>query len=129
MAKIVGVTASERIVAGLVEGNQVTGKLRVYPEPGSGGEGLYGVPADEIAELIRSQIDLVGRGAAVEAVGIGFAGIIREGRIEESPNLQQIKGFHLQGFLGGLFGRVLVLNDADAMAAGIAATRGRGFWG
>lgn len=116
-------TASERIVAGLVEGNQVTGKLRIYPEPGSSSEGLYGMPADEIAELIRSQIDLVGRGAAVEAVGIGFAGIIREGRIEESPNLQQAKGFHLQGFFGTAFGRVLVLNDADAMAAGIAATR------
>jgi predicted NBD/HSP70 family sugar kinase len=125
LAKIVGVTASERIVAGLVEGNQLAGKLHVYPEPGSGSEGLYGVPADEIAELIRSQIDLVGRGFAVEAVGIGFAGIIREGRIEESPNLQQIKGFHLQGFLGASFGRVLVLNDADAMAAGIAATRGK----
>ncbi len=125
MAKIVGVMASERIVAGLVEGNQVTGPVRIYPEPGSGSEGLYGVPADEIAELIRRQIELVLHGAKVEAVGIGFAGIIRDGRIEESPNLQQAKGFHLQAALGASFEGVLVLNDADAMAAGIAATRGK----
>jgi len=58
-------------------------------------------------------------------VGIGFAGVIRDGRIEESPNLQQVKGFHLQEYLSASYGRVLVLNDADAMAAGIAATRGR----
>lgn len=125
MAKIVGVMASERIVAGLVEGNQVVGPVRVYPELGSSSEGLYGVPAEEIGELVRRQIELVTGGAPVEAVGIGFAGIIRDGRIEESPNLQQTKGFYLQGALGNAFKRVLVLNDADAMAAGIAATRGK----
>jgi glucokinase len=125
MAKIVGVMASERIVAGLVEDNQVTGPVRIYPEPGSDSEGLHGVPADEIAELIRRQIELVLHGAKVEAVGIGFAGIIRDGRVEESPNLQQAKGFHLQSALGTSFEGVLVLNDADAMAAGIAATRGK----
>ena len=125
MAKIVGVMASERIVAGLVEGNQVAGPVRIYPEPGSDSEGLYGVPAEEIADLLRKQIDLVTGGAAVEAVGIGFAGIIRDGRIEESPNLQQTKGFYLQGALSATFQRVMVLNDADAMAAGIAATRGK----
>jgi predicted NBD/HSP70 family sugar kinase len=125
MAKIVGVMASERIVAGLVEGNRVAGPVLTYPEPGSDAEGLHSVPAVEIAELIRRQIDLVLQGAKVEAVGIGFAGIIRDGRIEESPNLQQTKGFHLQNALGPSFERVLVLNDADATAAGIAATRGK----
>jgi len=125
MAKIVGVMASERIVAGLVEGSHVAGPVRMYPEPGSNSEGLYGVPAEEIGELVRRQIELVTGGAPVEAVGIGFAGIIRDGRIEESPNLQQTKGFYLQGALGAAFQRVLVLNDADAMAAGIAATHGK----
>ena len=125
MAKIVGVMASERIVAGLVEGSQVVGPVRIFPEPGSDSEGLYGVPAEEIGELVRRQIDFVTGGAPVEAVGVGFAGIIRDGRIEESPNLQQTKGYYLQGALGTAFQRVLVLNDADAMAAGIAATRGK----
>ncbi len=125
MAQIVGVMASERIVAGLVEGSQVVGPVRSYPEPGSGSEGLYGVPAEEIGELVRKQIQAVTGGANVEAVGIGFAGIIRDGRIEESPNLQQVKGFHLQAALGDTCRSVLVLNDADAMAAGLAATRGK----
>jgi predicted NBD/HSP70 family sugar kinase len=125
MAKIVGVMASERIVAGLVEGSQVIGPVRIYPEPGSESEGLYGVPAEEIAELLQRQVQSVTGGAKVDAVGIGFAGIIRDGRIEESPNLQQTKGFHLQDALAKSFDRVLVLNDADAMAAGIAATRGK----
>ena len=121
MAKIIGVLASERIVAGLVEGNRVTGRVHVYPEPDSDAEGLQGVPAVEIAELIRRLIGLAAGGTKVDAVGVGFAGIIREGRVEESPNLQQVKGFRLQEILATLFERVLVLNDADAMAAGIAA--------
>jgi predicted NBD/HSP70 family sugar kinase len=51
--------------------------------------------------------------------------VIRDGRIEESPNLQQVKGFHLQEYLSSSYARVLIVNDADAMAAGIAATRGQ----
>ena len=125
MAKIVGVLASENIVTGLVEANHVAGELLTYPEPGSASEGLQGIPAEQIAELIRRQIELVTHGTPVEVVGIGFAGVVREGRVEESPNLQQVKGLHLQEILAGSYQRVLVLNDADAMAAGIAATYGK----
>src|ERR1051326_1597089 len=116
MAKIIGVLASERIVAGMVEDNHVTGKVHVYPEPGSDAEGLQGVPAVQIAELIRRQISLAAGRTQLDAVGIGFAGIIREGRVEESPNLQQVKGLRLQEILATAFERVLVLNEADAMA-------------
>jgi predicted NBD/HSP70 family sugar kinase len=125
MAKIIGVLASERIVAGMVEDNRVTGPMRVYPDPNSDTEGLQGVPAVQIAELIRRQISLATGGTKVDAVGIGFAGIIRDGRVEESPNLQQVKGLRLQEILATAFERVLVLNDADAMAAGVAATQGK----
>src|SRR5216684_6727589 len=67
----------------------------------------------------------------IAAVGIGFPGIIQNGVVEESPNLQQVKGFALQGALSSsLKGKaagvpVRVFNDADAMAAGIAATQGK----
>src|SRR5579859_2107114 len=125
MAKIIGVLASERIVAGMVEDNRVTGPIRVYPDPDSDSEGLQGVPAVQIAELIRRQISLAMDGTKVDAVGIGFAGIIREGRVEESPNLQQVKGLRLQEILATAFENVLVLNDADAMAAGVASTQGK----
>src|SRR5437773_10136629 len=121
MAKIIGVLASERIVAGLVEGNRVTGRVHVYPEPDSDAEGLQGVPAVEIAELIRRLIGLAAGGTKVDAVGVGFAGIIREGRVEESPNLQQVKGFRLQAILATIFERVLVMNDPAAIVAGMAA--------
>ena len=83
-----------------MEGNRRDRPIRVYPEPGSASEGLHGVPADEIARTdpARDRIWLTAE-RTVDAVGIGFAGIIREGRIEESPNLQQVKGFHLQEML------------------------------
>src|SRR5271169_3112044 len=125
MAKIVGVLAADRIVVGVVEANRLAGAIRVYPEAGSTSEELLGTPAEEIAELIRREIDQLTDGTPADVVGIGFAGVIRDGRIEESPNLQQVKGFHLQGYLSSCYPRVLVVNDADAMAAGIAATHGK----
>jgi glucokinase len=125
MAKIVGVLAADRIVVGVVEANRLAGEIRVYPEAGSTSEELLGTPAEEIAELIRREIDQLTDGTPADVVGIGFAGVIRDGRIEESPNLQQAKGFHLQEYLSSCYPRVLVVNDADAMAAGIAATHGK----
>jgi predicted NBD/HSP70 family sugar kinase len=125
MGKIVGVLAADRIVAGLVEGHQVVGPLRIYPESGSATEGLKGVPADEIVQLMLGQIEAAAQGQKVDAVGVGFAGIIRDGRIEESPNLQQAKGFQLQAKLASSFNLTVVLNDADAIATGIAARRGK----
>ena len=125
MAKIVGVLAADRIVVGVVETNRLAGEIRVYPEAGSASEELLALPPEEIAELIRREIDQVTHGTPADVVGIGFAGVIRDGRIEESPNLQQVKGFHLQEYLSSSYARVLVVNDADAMAAGIAATHGK----
>ena len=125
MAKIVGVLAADRIVVGVVEANHLSGAIRVYPEAGSPSEELLGTPAEEIAELIRREIDHLTDGTPADVVGIGFAGVIRDGRIEESPNLQQVKGFHLQEYLSSSYARVLIVNDADAMAAGIAATHGK----
>src|SRR5262249_122023 len=66
----------------------------------------------------------------IAAVGMGLAGITKEGMVEESPNLQQIKGHNLGTMLAdslkvaGINAPVKVMNDADAIAAGIAATGG-----
>jgi len=55
---------------------------------------------------------------------------VRNGIVEDAPNLQQIKGVRLSEALGevlaakGIHAPVHVLNDADAVAAGLAATRG-----
>ena len=88
------------------------------------------MPADAIAKVICQEIKAAAEGHTIEAIGIGFPGIIREGVVEESPNLQQIKGFNLREALeralaaNGARVPVRISNDADATAAGIAATRG-----
>jgi len=131
MRRTAGVLVMEHIAVGLVEGDKVIGPLRVYPAKADSVDALQSMPADGIAECIRQQLESLAKGEKIHAIGLGFPGVIREGIVEDSPNLQQVKGFNLQGALGGalrLDGKevpVRVFNDADAMAAGIAATRGK----
>jgi predicted NBD/HSP70 family sugar kinase len=125
MTKAVGVmAASGEIRAGLVEGNRLAGAVRVHG--GELGAAMRAVPAEQLAGRIRELVDEAAQGEAVEAVGIGFPGIVRGGVIEEAPRLQQVKGFHLAEAITRQRSalRVTVLNDADAIAAGLAATRG-----
>ena len=91
------------------------------------------MPMDAIVESIAQTIEdlCADHGARPAALGVGFPGIIRNGVIEESPNLQQCKGARIAEALGaalssrGLNIAVSVFNDADVMAAGLAATRGQ----
>jgi glucokinase len=130
MARTIGVLAAEHIAVGAVEDGALAGPLRVFPESDAEQEYLTALPVEEITERIQEQIALAADGAAIEAVGIGFPGIIRDGLVEESPNLKQAKGVNLAGMIASLLesrdiaAPVFALNDADAMAAGIAATRG-----
>lgn len=120
----------QRIAAGLVENNQVGGALKVFPEKGEAHDALLSMPADAIAAKIAELVPAVAGSQSPAAVGVGFPGIIRNGVVEESPNLQQMKGFRLQSALEQLLATdgkpipVRIFNDADATAAGIAATRG-----
>jgi glucokinase len=131
MSRTVGVLVMEHIAAGLVDGHKVVGPLKLFPEKAQSLDPLQSMPSTDIAECIRGLVEKVAGGEKLEAVGIGFPGIIRGGVVEESPNLQQVKGFALQavisaalkGKAGGV--AVRVFNDADAMAAGIAATQGK----
>lgn len=131
MGKTIGVWSAEHIAVGLVENGVLAGPLRLYPDRDGDSEPLQGMPSEDIAQCIRHEIDEVRQGKAVEAIGVGFPGIILAGAVEESPNLQQVKGFHLQNAVSaamqeaGVRAPVLVLNDADAMAAGVAAARGQ----
>ena len=131
MRKTVGVLVMEHIAVGLVETHKVLGPLNIYPEKAQSLDPLQSMPAESIVDCIRQQIEKVAGGEKIEAIGIGFPGIIRDGVVEESPNLHQAKGFALQAALssalsGKLAGaRVRVFNDADVMAAGIAATQGK----
>ena len=128
MSKTVGVLVMDHVAAGLVHGNKVEGPLSRYPEKSGSPDALLSMPAEAIVDCIQKQIEKVAHAEKIAAIGIGFPGIVRNGIVEDSPNLQQVKGFPLQTSLeealsGKLAGvPVRVFNDADVMAAGIAAT-------
>jgi glucokinase len=127
MQRAIGVLAMEHIAVGLVENGALAGPIRVYPSNGSSSVGLHSMPPEQIAETIRTEIQAAAGGIDIDAIGIGFPGIIRGGVVDESPNLRQVKGFKLQSTLSAMLNTdapVRVLNDADAVAAGVAATRG-----
>ena len=125
MAKSVGVLVMEHIAVGLVENNQLVGPVTLYPEKGTSLDALQSMPAENLGDCVRKQIEAAAKGQKIQAIGLGFPGVIRNGIIEDSPNLHQVKGFNLQGALSarGLVAPIRIFNDADAMAAGIAATR------
>src|SRR3989441_12607534 len=127
MRKTVGVLVMEHIAVGLVEDNKLLGPLRTYPEKGASLDALQSMPAENISECVRQQIRLVAKEEKIEAIGLGFPGVIREGVVEDSPNLQQVKGFNLQGALASSLSRertpvpVRAFHDPDAIRAGSAA--------
>jgi glucokinase len=128
MALAIGVRAAgERVAVGVVEGNRVVGSIRRYPEEESQADSLAETPAEAYVDLMRREIEEVSAGAEIGVIGVGIPGIIRDGVIEESPNLHQLKGLNLRALLASAFpsSSILVSNDADALAAGIAATRGQ----
>ncbi|MFB3826670.1 MAG: ROK family protein [Bryobacteraceae bacterium] len=127
----IGVLATTDIRAGVVEANRLAGAPRVYPEPGAPAGTLQKMHAEQVLECIREQVEALAGGNPVGTVGVGFPGIIRNGVVEDSPNLAQMKGYPLAEALRaalaavGIPASVRVLNSADALAAGLAATRGR----
>ena len=135
MRRTVGVLVMEHIAVGLVEGAKVVGALNIYPQKSQTLDPLQSMPAESIVECVRQQVEKVANGAEIAAIGIGFPGIIRAGVVEDSPNLHQVKGFALQAALQAALASALggkaagvpvrVFNDADVMAAGIAATQGK----
>ena len=128
MARSIGVLATRYLWAGVVEGTTL-GSVRMFPQPGQEID-LKSLPADEIVHRMRQAIAALHAEGAVESVGAGLPGIVRCGLIEESPNLGQLKGLKIEEKLTaalreeGIEARVTAMNDADALAAGIAATRG-----
>ena len=117
----------DSLTIGAVQDNRVVGPIRRYPEEGGAGDSLAETPADGFGDVLRREIEQAAAGAEISAIGIGAPGIIRDGLIEECPNLQQLKGLNLRDSLSAAFPAkaILILNSADAVAAGIAATRGQ----
>jgi predicted NBD/HSP70 family sugar kinase len=131
--RVAGVFAAERIVSGLVADGQIEAGIQRFPPPDESDALLTSMPADAVVSVICGQIRTLcaEKGVPVESlagIGVAFPGIIKDGVVEESPNLQQIKGCGLGGAIRNGLGLasvpVTIANDADALAAGIAATHG-----
>src|SRR5215471_1708470 len=128
MARSVGVLATRYLWAGIVEDTKLDA-VRMFPNPGQPQIDLKGIPAEEILAILRRQIGELCQSGPIESVGAGFPGVLRCGVIEESPNLSQLKGLRVADRLraglkaDGIDVPVIALNDADALATGIAATR------
>ncbi len=131
MASGVGVLVAERIAAAQVEGHQIAGAVQTFPSDGITADALLGLPAEVIVEKIVEVVGPMLSATGLDCVGVGFPGIVRNGAIQDSPNLVQLKGQPMQTmlesalrqFAGDIF--VSIFNDADVVAAGLAATRGQ----
>ena len=130
MASAIGVLVSERIAGALVENHTISGAVRCFPENNSGSDVLQGMPSEVIVQHIVDVVTPLLSGAKPTAIGLGFPGIVRNGTIEDAPNLVQLKGAHIQNVLRAALEPVAagipiaIFNDADVVAAGLAATRG-----
>jgi glucokinase len=131
MARSIGVVIHERIYLGVVENDRVTGTITSYPTGGDGADYIHSAPADELIRVQADEIKGLAEGEPIEAVGLAFPGIVRCGVIEESPNLPQLKGFHVEQAMRaaladrGIHTRIVASNDADVVASGIAALHGK----
>ena len=133
MTTAIGVVMTEHIVAGRLQDNRLTGELLRISGEGEKLDALTAIPGGELVEMLAEQIaTLIGNGQGnVDAIGVAVPGIIRHGVVEDSPNLSQIKGMRLSEELAralagrGILAPVHAANDADAIAAGVAATRGQ----
>jgi glucokinase len=96
MAKGIGIVITERIAVGAVADNAISGPLRVNPEDRAIADSLHGVPAEQIVQRIAAEV--------------------------KALNMEEMVSAAFASTLGKI--AVSVFNDADAMAAGIAATHG-----
>jgi predicted NBD/HSP70 family sugar kinase len=132
MAKSIGVTLSERIEAGLVVDHKLTGPVRRFPEKHEDEDALVELHTDALVEEICRQVVLAADGSKdLAAVGVALPGLVKNGVVEEAPNLPQLKGARIAELLSaqlrshGIEASVTVINDADGMAAGLASAHGK----
>jgi predicted NBD/HSP70 family sugar kinase len=133
MTTAIGVVLTDHIGAGRLEGLKLSGKLLRYPLDKKELGALSAIPGSEIVELLATHIAALAQNGEgpVDAIGVAVPGIIRHGVVEDSPNLAQIKGMRMADELArvlaesGVRAPVHVSNDADSIAAGVAATRGQ----
>jgi len=132
MTTAIGVVMTEHIVAGRMENHRLVGEPVRYPGDSTEVDALTVLPGGDLLEILANQItDLAGKESPVEAIGVAVPGVVRHGIVEDAPNLNQIKGMRMAEELGrvlagrGIHAPVHIANDADAIAAGVAAKHGQ----
>jgi len=143
MTTAIGVVLTDYIAAAKLEDQALSGKVLRYPSDPNAVEALESIPESELVDLLAAQIETLakdkpgpgktahGKTSPIDAIGVAVPGIVRSGVVEESPNLPQMKGMRLAAQLTaaleerGIAAPVYIANDADAVAAGVASTRGR----
>jgi predicted NBD/HSP70 family sugar kinase len=133
MTTAIGIVMTDRIVAGTLLDHRLVGTPLRYPADTCEPDDLSAIPSSELVEILAGHIaSLAGAsGTAVDAIGVAVPGIVSRGVIEDSPNLPQLKGATLAADLSrelasrGIVAPVHIANDADAIAAGVAAIHGR----
>ena len=132
-----GVVVADRLYAGLVKDNTLKGERHIFPEVDQSFEPedspLVEFHTDALVQAI-CELSVRVAGAdrdGVASFGVALPGLVRNGVVEEAPNLPQLKGARIGEMLGqklaahGIHAPVCVSNDADAMAAGLAAKYGK----
>jgi glucokinase len=132
MAKTIGVTITERIAAGLVLDHKLEGELRLFPENEDDVDALVELHTDALADTVCEQVVAAAGGSKnISAVGVAVPGLVKNGVVEEAPNLPQLKGARLEELLAmrlrtyEINAAVTLVNDADGMAAGLASVHGK----
>jgi predicted NBD/HSP70 family sugar kinase len=133
MTTAIGVVITDHLVSGRLVDFRLTGTILRHPTSAEELDALSAIPGGDLVELIATQIaNLAAEDSApVDAIGVAVPGIVRHGVIEDSPNLAQLKGMRMADELTRVLGLrgitvpVHVGNDADCIAAGVAATRGQ----
>jgi len=132
MAKTIGVTLSEQVLAGLVVDHKLVGELQRFPADEDERDALVEMHTDALVQTICDQVVAAANGENdLAGVGVAVPGLIKNGVVEEAPNLPQLKGARLQDLVGaqlrerGIKAPVTILNDADGVAAGLAAKHGK----
>jgi glucokinase len=134
----IGVILAERIYAGLILDGNLVGPLACFPDGpapdnADDDDSLVELHTDGLVNAICDLVCKVAQGyeTALDAVGVALPGLIRNGVIDDAPNLPQLKGARVRSLLSsclaqrGLHPAVAILNDADAMAAGLASNHGK----
>lgn len=132
MAKSVGVTLAEQVLSGLVVDHKLVGGMQRFPADENDHEAMIEMHTDALVEMVGEQVQRAANGSKdIAAVGIAVPGLVKNGVIEESPNLPQLKGARIGDLLReelrskGIVAPVTILNDADGYAAGLAAKLGK----